>query len=144
MERDLEHDLTSLADRARSDRGFAVELYGALCNADWRHDDGTEWRGGTWRYVGQLVADLRGRGEDDLDFYCSGGEGEITDRVAEAMAALGWYGVGHGARLRAVDLISGRVEILDDNGEWVVESVGEIADSGPAEDWASPADDDPV
>jgi hypothetical protein len=56
-----------------------------------------EWPGGTWRYVADVVAHLRGRGEDYLDFYCSGGEGAITDRVAAAMDALGWRGVGHGA-----------------------------------------------
>jgi hypothetical protein len=44
-DRDLESDLQALADRARRDRAFADELYGALCNADWAHDDGTEWHG---------------------------------------------------------------------------------------------------
>jgi hypothetical protein len=122
--RDLEHDIKALADRARSDRDFAVELYGALCNADWRHDDGTDWRGGTWRYVADVVAHLRGRGEGHLDFYCSGGEGKITDRVTEAMAALGWRGVGHGTRLRKLDPTTGSVEVLGDDGEWVVEQHG--------------------
>jgi hypothetical protein len=118
VERDLEHDIKALADRARNDREFAVELYGALCNADWRHDDGTAWPGGTWRYVGDVVAHLRRRGEDYLDFFCSGGEGEITTRVAEAMAQLGWRGIGHGARLRTVDFATGKVEVLRDDGEW--------------------------
>jgi hypothetical protein len=59
-----------------------------------------------------------------LDFYCSGGEGEITDRVAQAMAALGWRGVGHGAPLRRVDFSSGTVEVLSEDGEWVVERRG--------------------
>jgi hypothetical protein len=65
--RDVEHDIKALADRARSDREFAVELYGALCNASWRHDDGADWPGGTWRHVAGVVADLRGCGEDYLD-----------------------------------------------------------------------------
>jgi hypothetical protein len=122
--RDLEHDLKSLADRAGSDPGFAVELYGALCNASWHHDDGTEWPGGTWRCVAALVADLRGYGENYLDFYCSGGEGEITERVTAAMDALGWHGVGHGVRLRKIDLRTGTVEVLGDDGEWIVETHG--------------------
>ena len=122
MGRDLEHDIHALADQARSDREFAIELYGALCNASWRHDDGTEWPGGTWRYVAGAVADLRGCREDYLDFYCSGGEGEITDRVAAAMNTLGWRGVGHGARLRRVDFRTGTTEVLGDDGEWTVDS----------------------
>jgi hypothetical protein len=124
VRRDLEHDIKALADRARGDRGFAVELYGALCNASWRHDDGTDWPGGTWRAVAGVVADLRGRGEDYLDLYCSGGEGEITGRVAAAMDALGWHGDGHGARLRKTDFATGTVEVLGDDGEWAVESHG--------------------
>src|SRR3954466_13294326 len=111
VERDLEHDIKALADRTRSDRDYAVELYGALCNADWRHDDGTDWPGGTWRYVGDVVAHLRGRGEDYLDFYGSGGEGEITTRVAGAMAELGWRGVGHGKRLHKLNPTTGSVEV---------------------------------
>jgi transposase InsO family protein len=125
--RDLEHDVKALADRARGDRGFSVELYGALCNAEWRHADGTDWAGGTWRYVAGVVADLRGCGEDYLDFYCSGGEGEITGRVAAAMEALGWHGHGDGARLRKIDFAMGTVEVLGDDGEWAVESRG-VAD----------------
>ena len=124
VERDLEHDIKALVDRTRSDRDFAVELYGALCNADWHHDDGTEWPGGTWRYVGDVVAHLRGLGEDYMGFYWSGGEGEITDRVAEAMAALGWRGVGHGRRLHKVDVTTGTVEDLGDDGQWVGEPPG--------------------
>lgn len=118
--RELEDDLQALAARARDDHDFAVELYGALCNADWRHDDGTEWSG-SWRYAGGVVAELRDLGEDYLDFYCSGGEGEITERVAEAMGALGWRGVGHGVQLQKIDMRTGAVEVLGEDGEWVVE-----------------------
>jgi hypothetical protein len=106
VERDLEQDIKALANRARGDREFAVELYGALCKAEWRHDDCTEWPGDTWRYVADVVADLRGRGKSYEDFYCSGGEGEITERVAEAMSAIGWGGVGHGMRLREINPVS--------------------------------------
>jgi hypothetical protein len=150
VERDLEHDIQELADEARHDRQFAVELYAALCNAEWHRDDGAEWRGGTWRYVAGVIAHLRGRDEGYLDFYCSGGEGDITDRVAEAMASLGWRGVGHGRRPRLGHVGSGRVDVLRDDGKWVVErpgtsegapteselSLGEIADWSPAENWA--------
>jgi hypothetical protein len=118
--RDLEHDLKALADRARDDRDFAGELYAGLCNADWTHDDATEWSG-SWRSAAGVVAQLRGRGEDYLDFYCAGGEGEITDRVADALAHLGWHGVGHGASLRRIDFSTGEVKVLGADGEWVTE-----------------------
>jgi hypothetical protein len=95
----LEFDLQALSPRLRADDAFAVEVYCALCNSDWRHADGTEWHG-SWRYSAGLVATLRGRGEDYIDFYCSGnrgpGEGTISERVAEALAALGWTGTGYG------------------------------------------------
>jgi hypothetical protein len=119
--RHLEHDLKALADRARTERDFAVELYGSLCNAEWRHDDGSRWPGGSWRYVAEVVAHLRLGGEDYLDFYCSGGEGEISGRVADAMAELGWHGTGHGAPLRKVDLRTGESQVLGEDGEWIVE-----------------------
>ena len=121
MDRDLEHDLKALANRARTERDFAVELYGSLCNAEWRHDDGSHWAGGSWRYVANVVAHLRGRGEEYLDFYCSGGEGKISGRVADAMAELGWHGIGHGAALRKVDLRTGESRVLGQDGEQIVE-----------------------
>lgn len=149
------HDIKALAEPIRADRGFAVELYGALCNSDWRHDVGTDWRC-TWRYAAEVVPNLRDCGENYLDFYCSGGEGRITERVAEEMAALGWRGVGHGVRLRVVDPVSGKTEVLGDAGKWALERpgaegipaaepelvMGDIADWGPVEDWAGWAGED--
>lgn len=98
-DRDLEFDLQALASALRADRGFADEMYCALCNTDWRHVDGTEWHG-SWRYSAGLVATLRGRGEDYIDFYCTRAceEGTISERVASVMAELGWSGQGHGSK----------------------------------------------
>ncbi|MEV4421565.1 hypothetical protein AB0L40_16505 [Patulibacter sp. NPDC049589] len=119
-ERILEDDIRALAGRA-DDPAFADELYCALCNVDWVHDDGTEWSG-SWRYAGGVVAGLRDVGEDYLDFYCSpsGAEGTISDRVADAMRALGWHGTGHGAPLRLIDVTTGTSTVLID-GEWAVD-----------------------
>lgn len=44
----------------------------------------------SWRYAGELVAGLRSKGEDYLDFYCSGGEGKVAPEVREAFAEIGW------------------------------------------------------
>jgi hypothetical protein len=117
--RDLEDDLRALADRVRDDDAFADELYCALCNADWVHDDGAEWTG-SWRYAAGVVAKLRGRGEGYLDFYCSrsGAEGTISERVGAAMAVLGWRGIGHGAPLRLIDFRTGESKVLVD-GDWI-------------------------
>jgi len=116
---DLEYDLRALADLAGHDDGFADELYCALCNVDWVHDDGTEWSA-SWRYAAGVVAELRGRDEGYLDFYCSpsGAEGTISGRVGAAMAVLGWHGSGHGAPLRLIDFRTGESNVFID-GDWV-------------------------
>jgi hypothetical protein len=120
--RNLESDLVALANHLRDDEEFAVELYCALCNSDWRHEDGSEWHG-SWRYSAGLVADLRELGECYLDFYCSGigreqgGEGTISGRVAAAMAELGWYGTGHGTQLWMFNPTTGERKLWVD-GEW--------------------------
>lgn len=44
----------------------------------------------SWRYAGGLVAEIRDQGEDYMDFYCSGNEGEVDECVAEDLASLGW------------------------------------------------------
>ena len=95
--RDFEVALQALSGRLRGDDSFAHEMYCALCNTDWTHVGGTAWHG-SWRYSAGLVATLRGLGEDYLDFYCTRAceEGTISDRVAAAMAVLGWTGQGHG------------------------------------------------
>ncbi|MEA2197060.1 MAG: hypothetical protein QOJ25_1111 [Solirubrobacteraceae bacterium] len=115
----FESDLVALADPLREDETFADELYCALCNADWRRDDGSEWSG-SWRYSAGLVADLRELGECYLDFYCSasGAEGTISQRVAIAMAELGWHGTGYGKQLWLIGLATGERKVWSD-GEWV-------------------------
>jgi hypothetical protein len=86
---DLENDLRSpKVMKAVQDLEFAKELYAAFCNVSW-YKNGIEW-GCSWRYAGEIVAELRNVGEDYLDFYCSGYEGRVTDRVAELLNDLNW------------------------------------------------------
>jgi hypothetical protein len=65
------------------------------------------------------VATLRGRG-DYIDFYCTRAceEGTISDRVAAAMAELGWTGQGHGSK--AIDALepTGNRSVWV-NGDWM-------------------------
>jgi hypothetical protein len=44
----------------------------------------------SWRAAGAVVADLVGRGECYLDYYCSGNEGVVSERVCEALGELSW------------------------------------------------------
>lgn len=44
----------------------------------------------SWRAAAGLIADIRNRGEDYMDFYCSGNEGIVHETVALAFEALGW------------------------------------------------------
>lgn len=118
--RDLEIDVQALSGRLHDDRDFADELYCALSNSDWQHEDGTTGRSMSWRYAAGLVAGLRGRGEDYLDFYCTRAceEGTISDRVAAAMAELGWSGQGHGGRaIYSLDPSTGEQTVWV-NGDW--------------------------
>lgn len=67
---------------------YAKNLYAALCNNVFVKND-TEWSC-TWRYAGSIVAKLRWKNEDYLDFYCSGNEGSITPEVQQDLENLGW------------------------------------------------------
>ena len=72
-----------------ADRDAAVRLYQALCNQAWAGPDGRVLTS-SWRRAGRIVADARGRGEDYLDFYCSGGEDEVAADVQAFLETLGW------------------------------------------------------
>lgn len=102
----------------RDDDAFADELYCALCNADWVHDDGSEWHG-SWRYAAAVVADLRDCGECYLDFYCSpNGAGERSPCAwPKHLRRSGGTGPATGAPLRLIDVRTGESEVLVD-GEW--------------------------
>jgi hypothetical protein len=70
---------------------FAEEIYDALCNTAWAHRSGTQSWACTWRCAGDIAAALRGHpNESYMTFYCSGGEGRITERVRTEFRRLGW------------------------------------------------------
>ena len=70
---------------------YANALYSTLCNNCFTHHDkkGDPWSC-SWRYAGGLVADFRDQGEDYLDYYCSGCEGEVNEQIEEDLLLLGW------------------------------------------------------
>jgi len=78
-----------------------VDVYRAFCNVLWvplthpaqtYNDVATSDPLGfatSWRYSGGMVAEWRDKGEGYMDFYCSGGEGHVSDEVRAAMLKIG-------------------------------------------------------
>lgn len=90
MKANLEQDLLKvdwIAEKCQ-DPFYARDLYGALCNNRFFKND-EEWTC-SWRHAGGLVADLRNKGEDYMDFYCSGNEGQVTSEIRNDLLNLGW------------------------------------------------------
>ena len=122
----LEYDLRTseyIVNKVKNSENYAQNLYAAMCNNEfiknetWNILQEKTWSG-SWRYVGGIVAHLRGEG-DYIDWYCSGirndwsdeefqnatkedqeryldmknnyvGEGYVTDEVKEDLFKLGW------------------------------------------------------
>lgn len=74
---------------------LAYELYASLCNIQWAHKDHEDVYACSWRYAGDLVAGLRSKGEQYIDFYCSGGEGCVTEGIMIIMIEEGWFPVSY-------------------------------------------------
>lgn len=109
---DLEHDLINskwICDKVKDDV-YAQNLYAALCNNEFVKNEvlpilKEEYWSCSWRYAGELIADLRGEG-DYLEWYCSGmsigdwdstikskfyvDEGRVTDEIRDDLRILGW------------------------------------------------------
>ncbi len=86
----FENALNGLKDDLAEDT-FAHEVYAALCNMKWRNILNYEMiYACSWRYAGELVASIRAKGEDYMEFYCSGDEGKVSNRVRILFLGLGW------------------------------------------------------
>ena len=97
MDRDLEEEIRADAEIMRKiqDDLYAKSVYAALCNVRWQPKElfdvlKDDWWACSWRYAGGIVAELRNRNEDYMDFYCSGGEGIVQDDIAKDFARIGW------------------------------------------------------
>ena len=72
-----------------SDITFANKVYANLCNLVWYDYINDEVISKSWRGAGGFVADIRNIGEDYIDFYCSGNEGEVDPEIEELFNANG-------------------------------------------------------
>jgi hypothetical protein len=82
--------LLTIRDKFK-DIDFATDVYRALCNMQWQSiKDENFIYSCSWRYAGGLIAELRDKGEDYLDFYCSGDEGNVKDYIAKEFEQLGF------------------------------------------------------
>jgi len=109
-----------MAKIQQEDRYYAQNLYCAWSNMQWCKREmwpilKEEYWTASWRAAGGIVAELRNKGEDYMDYYCSGmkgglsydtkdddkyfednkyvSEGEVTDEIAEDLNKLGWMPV---------------------------------------------------
>jgi hypothetical protein len=64
-----------------SDYDFAKKIYANLCNLVWYDYVNDEVITFSWRSSGGFVSGIRQLGENYMDFYCSGNEGEIDDEI---------------------------------------------------------------
>jgi hypothetical protein len=87
-DRELFRSLEQLGDRLTDER-LARDLYRALADRVWRRD-GYEVSV-SWKRAEEIINELRANlGEEPLTLAQTGGEGELTERVREAIEPLGW------------------------------------------------------
>jgi hypothetical protein len=88
--RNSEDDFENAVSRALdlNDDKIAREMWSALANVDWFHENG-DTAGYSFRAAGDLISAIRGRG-NYLEWYCCGPYATVSNRVAEAMKQEGW------------------------------------------------------
>ncbi len=84
----LESDL--IKKKVIEDNKYALKLYQTLCNNQFIKKGCRKSWSCSWRYAGSILARIQGKG-DYLNWYCSGGEGNISSEVMEDLGRLGWY-----------------------------------------------------
>ncbi len=110
-------------EKVRNNKAYAQNLYSALCNMRWQKLEllpilKDDYWSCSWRYAGEIVADIRGNGEDYMDWYCSGmggftafadedpketerefnargyvPEGHVTEEIMHDLNKMGWLAV---------------------------------------------------
>ena len=77
--------------RLRENEDFGCELWSAMANVEWFHDDDETKTGcgHSFRSAGSLIASMLVKG-NYMDWYCSGPYCTVSDYIAEKMASRGW------------------------------------------------------
>jgi hypothetical protein len=77
--------------RLKEDEDFGCELWSAIANVHWLHDDDETKTacGRSFRGAGSLIASMLGKGTY-TDWYCSGPYCTVSGYIAETMASRGW------------------------------------------------------
>ena len=94
---DLEYDLRTsdfIAEKCNNSEEYCKDLYASLSNVLWiKYEVISLLKEDYWhcsfRHAGGIVADILEKG-DYLDWYCSKGEGYVTEEIANDLFSLGW------------------------------------------------------
>jgi hypothetical protein len=92
LERRLLNDLQTLGDLV-ADESFHRELYRGLAGTRWFLDgENGAHVSFSWKRAEEAVNNLRAEhGREPLALAQTGGEGQVTGRVADALEPLGWH-----------------------------------------------------
>lgn len=89
MREDFESDLAKAFEGRWDNDEFCQRVWSSLTNTAWiRKKDGLIYEA-SFRYIGGLIADLRGKGSY-LDWYCKSPYGYVDEEVEEELGKLGW------------------------------------------------------
>jgi hypothetical protein len=80
-------DFDSIKFKMRESKDYCKRFYATLCNNELFY--GNYKTGYSWRATGGLIADIIAEG-DYMDWYCSGGEGNIDEEVQQDLLDIGW------------------------------------------------------
>ena len=78
----------ALGAAMRDDDDLCRDMWSALANVDWVHEDGNT-ASYSFRAAGDLIAAIVGTG-NYMDWYCSGPAEVVSGQIADALATEGW------------------------------------------------------